>query len=171
MRSWLFCAAVLLFGHSVIGCAGSGLDVKPDGGADQAQSDIEEPAAFDQAKYDGGESADNGQWSSESGESGAGDESGDGSGSCRGPGRYEVGKGDIYLPCCDGLSEVLYEKAAWSGNEMDVKVCDSPPLRVYACVQGTCGDGICEIGESEPCGCVADCPSAAWGEVPTGEVR
>ena len=52
-----------------------------------------------------------------------------------------------------------------------VKVCVSPPLRIYACVQGRCGDGTCEIGESDPCGCVADCPSAAWGDVPTGEVE
>jgi hypothetical protein len=40
----------------------------------------------------------------------------------------------------------------------------SVPLRVYAWMQGACGDGICEIGESEPCGCVADRPSAAWGD-------
>jgi hypothetical protein len=44
-----------------------------------------------------------------------------------------------------------------------VPVCTQPLLRVYACVRGTCGDGICETGEAPSCGCVADCPDAAWG--------
>ncbi len=87
---------------------------------------------------------------------------------CRGPGRYEVGKEGGYLPCCAGLREVFY---LTSGATADgTKVCVAVPLRVYACVQGRCGDGVCEVGEADACGCVADCPSAAWGDVPTGEV-
>ena len=42
------------------------------------------------------------------------------------------------------------------------------PLRVYACVRGTCGDGVCEVGEAPHCGCVADCPNAAWGPQDAG---
>jgi hypothetical protein len=87
------------------------------------------------------------------GEPGATDE-------CRGPGRYEAGKEGSYRPCCPGLTEVLYQSAGYVDG---VPGCWSPPMRVYACVSGTCGDGICEIGEAPSCGCVADCPDAAWG--------
>ena len=83
---------------------------------------------------------------------------------CRGPGRYEAGKEGSYRPCCPGLTEVFYQKAGHSGDGR--RICDSPPLRVYACVQGTCGDGICEAGEAPACGCVTDCPGAAWEEPP-----
>jgi hypothetical protein len=78
---------------------------------------------------------------------------------CRGPGRYESGKEGSYRPCCSGLTEVFYKKPGYSDGE---KVCMDIPLRVYACVSGHCGDGICEEGESEACGCVEDCPSAVW---------
>jgi hypothetical protein len=79
---------------------------------------------------------------------------------CRGPGRYQAGKEGSYRPCCAGLTEVLYQLPSMSNG---ARVCGSPPLRVYACVRGTCGDGICEAGEAPACGCVADCPDAAWG--------
>jgi hypothetical protein len=81
---------------------------------------------------------------------------------CRGPGRYEAGKEGSYRPCCAGLTEVPYLKPAYEGPGL-VPVCTSFPLRVYACVRGTCGDGICEEGEAPACGCVADCPSARFG--------
>jgi hypothetical protein len=87
---------------------------------------------------------------------------------CRGPGRYEAGKEGSYRPCCAGLREVFYLTSASTAD--GTKSCVAVPLRVYACVQGRCGDGVCEVGEAEACGCVADCPSAAWGDVPTGEV-
>jgi hypothetical protein len=83
-------------------------------------------------------------------------------GECRGPGRYEAGKEGSYRPCCAGLTEVPYLKPAYEGPGL-VPVCTSFPLRVYACVRGTCGDGICEEGEAPACGCVADCPSARFG--------
>jgi hypothetical protein len=85
---------------------------------------------------------------------------------CRGPGRYESGKEGSYRPCCSGLTEVSYQQAAYDIN--GVPGCWSPPLRIYACVRGTCGDGICEIGEAPACGCVADCPDAAWGPQDAG---
>jgi hypothetical protein len=84
---------------------------------------------------------------------------------CRGPGRYEAGKEGSYRPCCDGLVEVPYPSAAHGAG--NVRICWMPPLNVYACVKGRCGDGICEVGESAPCGCVADCPGARW-ETPDG---
>jgi hypothetical protein len=80
---------------------------------------------------------------------------------CRGPGRYESGKEGTYRPCCAGLHEVLYGKPGYTGDGT-VKICDYPPLHVYACVSGKCGDGICEAGEAAACGCVQDCPQAAW---------
>jgi hypothetical protein len=87
---------------------------------------------------------------------------------CRGAGLYEAGKEGSYRPCCSGLREVFYLVSGQ--NAEGVNICWAPPLRVYACVQGRCGDGVCEVGEAEPCGCVADCPSAVWGDVPTGEL-
>ena len=72
---------------------------------------------------------------------------------CRGPGRYESGKEGSYRPCCKGLKEVFYGKPGYSGDGT-VKTCDHPPLRVYACVRGECGDGTCEAGEAPSCGCV-----------------
>lgn len=88
-------------------------------------------------------------------------DSGSGSTECRGPGRYESGKEGSYRPCCAGLQEVSYGKP---GYNADGKTCDHPPLRVYACVRGECGDGICETGEAPACGCVQDCPQAAWDQ-------
>lgn len=79
---------------------------------------------------------------------------------CRGAGHYESGKEGSYLPCCDGLTEVFQQKAAYDGDGNPV--CSDPPLRVYACVAGECGDGVCEVGEDKPCGCVQDCPGAIW---------
>jgi hypothetical protein len=87
---------------------------------------------------------------------------------CRGAGRYEAGKEGSYRPCCPGFNEVPYPSPAYSGGE---KVCWMPPLNVYACVRGTCGDGICEVGEAPACGCAADCPSARWGAPPDGSMR
>lgn len=83
---------------------------------------------------------------------------------CRGPGHYETGKEGGYLPCCDGLEEIFQLKAAY--GEQNEPVCVEAPLRVYACVQGSCGDGVCEVGEDVPCGCADDCPEAAWGATP-----
>jgi len=84
---------------------------------------------------------------------------------CRGPGRYEAGKERSYRPCCSGLTEVFYKQAGYVNGAPG---CWSPPLRVYACVRGTCGDGICEVGEAPLCGCVTDCPDAAWGPQDAG---
>lgn len=92
---------------------------------------------------------------------------------CRGPGRYESGKEGSYRPCCDGLTEVPVAKSAYAGTATDPNarepVCTSDlPLNVYACVRGTCGDGVCEEeGEAPACGCVEDCPQAAFARADT----
>ncbi|MBN1655655.1 MAG: BPTI/Kunitz domain-containing protein [Deltaproteobacteria bacterium] len=85
---------------------------------------------------------------------------------CRGAGHYESGKEGSYLPCCDGLREVFQQKAAYDGDGN--RVCVDFLLRVYACVEGECGDGVCEVGEDKPCGCVQDCPGANWGNADEG---
>jgi hypothetical protein len=74
---------------------------------------------------------------------------------CRGPGRYEAGKEGSYRPCCEGLHEFVFAKTAAFVD--GVPACVQPLVRVYACVRGTCGDGVCEPEESAPCGCTADC--------------
>lgn len=78
---------------------------------------------------------------------------------CRGKGHYEAGKEGSYLPCCEGLTEVFHLSPA-EGD--DGPVCVDLPLRVYACVEGECGDGVCEVGEDVACGCADDCPGAVW---------
>jgi hypothetical protein len=42
------------------------------------------------------------------------------------------------------------------------------PLNIYACVRGECGDGACEIGEADHCGCAADCSDSAPGDGDAG---
>jgi hypothetical protein len=81
---------------------------------------------------------------------------------CRGPGHYQSGKEGSYRPCCAGLTEVFHLYPAHTSPD-NAPICTEVPLRVYACVRGTCGDGVCEEGEDVRCGCVADCPSAVWG--------
>lgn len=82
---------------------------------------------------------------------------------CRGAGNYEAGKEGSYLPCCEGLTEVAQQRTA----EVDgVRMCTDLPLRVYACIEGRCGDGRCERPEAVPCGCTLDCPSAVVTPAP-----
>lgn len=81
---------------------------------------------------------------------------------CSGPGHYEYGKGNPRAPCCEGLQQVFYKTAAWTGDFSEVPICAEVPGGWYACVRGECGDGVCEAGEAPACGCVQDCPQAAW---------
>ncbi len=75
---------------------------------------------------------------------------------CRQAGNYQAGKEGSYQPCCAGLVEVAQRSKAEVNG---VLACGDPPLRVYACIEGRCGDGRCEAPENVPCGCVLDCPS------------
>ncbi len=79
---------------------------------------------------------------------------------CREQGAYEAGKEGSYLPCCDGLTEVFYQQGAYDADGQPV--CVEPLARFYACVEGSCGDGNCEVGEDVTCGCAEDCPGAVW---------
>jgi hypothetical protein len=78
---------------------------------------------------------------------------------CRGRGRYESEEG-TYLPCCEGLNEVSFRSPARDADNKPI--CADLPVRNYACIRGTCGDGECEKAESDACGCLDDCPQAAW---------
>jgi hypothetical protein len=73
---------------------------------------------------------------------------------CREAGRYEVGKDGGYLPCCAGLTEISTLSEATDEN--GARFCTQLPLNTYACIVGTCGDGICEAQEMG-CGCETDC--------------
>lgn len=84
----------------------------------------------------------------------------DGPAECQGKGRYQAGKEGSYLPCCQGLTEVFWQVPATDGDGNNV--CMNALHREYGCVEGSCGDGMCEPGEDGACGCVADCPDAAW---------
>ncbi len=128
----------------LLGGCGGGLDTADDAGGADAATDEVTPAGVPDAPIDQLAPA------------------------CRGPGRYEAGKEGSYQPCCSGLREVFYLGSAYT--EDSKRICVSLPLRIYACVAGRCGDGVCEAGEADACGCVADCPSALWGDVPTGEL-
>lgn len=75
---------------------------------------------------------------------------------CRQAGNYQAGKEGSYQPCCPGLVEVLQRSRAEVNGAL---ACVDLPLRVYACVEGSCGDGRCEAPENVPCGCAVDCPS------------
>lgn len=81
---------------------------------------------------------------------------------CRGAGRYEAGKGSPAVACCKGLKQVPVKSAAYEGDVPTPVCTDTLPMFVYACVEGSCGDGLCEAGESAPCSCPEDCPSAAF---------
>lgn len=74
---------------------------------------------------------------------------------CRGAGNYQAGKEGSYQPCCPGLVEV-FQRSRVEVN--GAPACDELPLRVYACIEGACGDGVCEAPENVPCGCKLDCP-------------
>ena len=80
---------------------------------------------------------------------------------CRGPGIYGYGKGNLRKPCCAGYHQYFFSSPGYDGTNH--KSCfDGPDGGTYACLAGECGDGLCEDAESKACGCVDDCPSAAW---------
>jgi hypothetical protein len=84
-------------------------------------------------------------------------------GFCLGPGRYERSDGGAYTPCCDPLR---YSEGPQSNHGPE---CEDVALLSYACLRGSCGDGICEQGEASTCGCTLDCPQATWPNSPGDE--
>ena len=76
---------------------------------------------------------------------------------CLSIGRYQAGKGaegTTYVPCCAGLTEIGAMYAAKDAAGADI--CTYSLAREYACIAGTCGDGVCEEPENS-CGCPNDC--------------
>ncbi len=98
--------------------------------------------------------------SAASGSAGAG-----GSSDCNPVGRYGVGKEGGYKPCCPGLTELFTYAQSYANGE-STPTCVSPEYRSFSCIQGTCGDGICEDAEA-PCGCGVDCPDSNWRTHPS----
>jgi hypothetical protein len=78
---------------------------------------------------------------------------------CRAVGRYAVGKEGGYLPCCPGLTQISTRLEATNGD--GELVCAEFPVNSYACLAGSCGDGICEPAEAS-CACGVDCPDSVW---------
>jgi len=76
---------------------------------------------------------------------------------CLGPGGpYQRGKepypgANAGLVCCDGLSTYYRALSSSDGS------CVEPIIANFSCVQGLCGDGMCEAGEQGACGCDVDC--------------
>jgi len=89
------------------------------------------------------------------------------SGDCYPVGRYAVGPGEAEdKPCCPGLTQLptLVESNV---NDEPTPSCVQEPLhRYFSCIQGSCGDGICEDAEA-PCGCGVDCPDSNWRTRPS----
>ena len=84
---------------------------------------------------------------------------------CNPVGHYEVGKEGGYKPCCPGLTQLQTQVEGYIGDE-STPSCWQPPLNSFSCIQGTCGDGICEEAEA-PCGCGVDCPDSNWRANPS----
>jgi hypothetical protein len=88
---------------------------------------------------------------------------------CWGPGIYGYGKGSPRLACCAPFHEFYIRSAGYDQSRL--RVCVLPIEGSVGCINGTCGDGICEVGEDVACGCSDDCPDAAWeGTLSTPEV-
>lgn len=80
---------------------------------------------------------------------------------CRGPGVYQRGK-EGGPSCCPDLNTyyrlVAYNRST-DGMASDGRVCDDPVGHAeFGCLEGTCGDGRCEVGEEGECACTVDCP-------------
>jgi hypothetical protein len=58
--------------------------------------------------------------------------------------------------CCPGLQQV--EQRMELFRDDGTSTCSFTPVRLYACVEGICGDGRCEAPEAVACGCSLDCP-------------
>ena len=119
--------------------------------------------------------ADRDAGASDSGSAFTGGDAGPKDAGCQGPGLYTAGRTEGYRPrsCCAGLTEVRYPHAGYVGPGdpyvvPDVEACVFFFDIIYGCVRGRCGDGKCEVGEAPACGCVADCPDAAWGPQDAG---
>jgi hypothetical protein len=73
---------------------------------------------------------------------------------CAGPGVHQRGK-EGGPSCCADLN-AYYRLVVSDPDEL---TCREPVGHAeFACIEGRCGDNICEAGERGPCGCTLDCP-------------
>lgn len=61
--------------------------------------------------------------------------------------------------CCSGLHRVEQRARVFSDDSSSS--CAYSPVRLFACIEGSCGDGLCEPEEAVACGCALDCPIAS----------
>jgi len=99
-----------------------------------------------------------------SGNAGTGGSSG--SGDCYPVGRYGNGKEGGYKPCCPGLTQLFTFVQGYVNGESTPSCVAPTGSNSYSCIQGICGDGICEDAEA-PCGCGLDCPDSNWRAHPS----
>lgn len=82
---------------------------------------------------------------------------------CLPVGTYARGKGPNPGRCCAPLREVSQMDAV-SATPDAARVCEWPVhYALFACVEGSCGDGRCEEPERVECGCKLDCADADAG--------
>jgi hypothetical protein len=78
---------------------------------------------------------------------------------CSPPGNYSRGTADTVQGCCPGLHKVEQRARVFSDDSSST--CAYSPVRLFACIEGFCGDGLCEPEEAVACGCALDCPIAS----------
>lgn len=84
-------------------------------------------------------------------------------GECAGPGVYSRGK-EGGPSCCPGFEEL--HRLVVSGRP-DALSCEPPPGHAeFGCIEGRCGDGVCELGERGMCGCTQDCAAEGASSAP-----
>jgi hypothetical protein len=78
---------------------------------------------------------------------------------CSPPGNYSRGTLDTVPGCCPGLHKVEQRARVFSDDSSST--CAYSPVRLFSCIEGFCGDGLCEPEEAVACGCALDCPIAS----------
>jgi hypothetical protein len=73
---------------------------------------------------------------------------------CGGPGVYQRGK-EGGVSCCARLTE--YHRQVVNRAPPEPSCQEPVGFAAFGCVQGSCGDGVCETGEDGACGCTLDC--------------
>jgi hypothetical protein len=74
---------------------------------------------------------------------------------CAQAGIYSRGK-EGGPSCCPGFNE--YSRTAeFETGPGEVSCADPIGHAEFGCIEGSCGDGVCELGEEGPCGCIVDC--------------
>lgn len=56
--------------------------------------------------------------------------------------------------CCPGLTEVHVLSRTTGASGV---ICSESVAATFICIEGTCGDGVCEAPENQRCTCPQDC--------------